>query len=143
MNSHLKDRDALFYLKLVLDRTQEDLPELRNWVESLKSEQLDIDYELYDEVRNHIGQMIWNVIHAIEGLKEISNNIDMPVPGPIAGAALKPRLDLSPSIKDEIARIVLVCAGQILRSDFDTVSFLSQEISDICEEHIRKSAEGS
>ena len=140
MSSQLKDPDATFYFKTTLRRIEDNLPELRQWVDGLQSEQLDINFDLYEEVRNHIGDIIWIAINLLDGLKELSDDIDLPEPGPIAGARLKRRLSLTIPEKDKIVRIVLASASQILRSDFDTVSDLSGEITDLCEEYIKESA---
>ena len=67
-------------------------------------------------------------------LKIMAEEIHLPEPGPIAGAALKPRLGFDHVEKNEIVYKALVSARQILNSHFDTVQPLAAEVADILSE---------
>ena len=88
----------------------------------------------YNEFVQAAEDIITAASHMAKTLKIIAEEIDLPEPGPIAGAALKPRLGFDYAEKDEIVFKALVSARQILRSYFDTVQPLAAEVADILSE---------
>ena len=88
----------------------------------------------YEEFVQATEDIITAASHMAKTLKIIAEEIDLPEPGPIAGAALKPRLGFDHAEKDEIVFKALVSARQILRSYFDTVQPLAAEVADVLSE---------
>lgn len=125
-----------FQLKVAIGRYQNSLHELNEYMNLLNADDNRIEYDLYDKIRNLAEEMISAGSNVVQCLEDILEDTDIPTRGPIPGAALKPRIDIEESMKNQIVNIVLKCAVQILRSDYDTVSHLAEEISEICENHI-------
>ena len=88
----------------------------------------------YEEFVQATEDIITAASHMAKTLTIIAEDIDLPEPGPIAGAVDKPRLGFAYAEKDEIVFKALVSASQILRSYFDTVQPLAAEIADILSE---------
>ena len=92
-------------------------------------------YEDFIQTANDIINAAVNMVNTLEIMAE---NLDLPDPGPIAGARLKPRLDFSHRDKNKITRFALISARQILRSHFDTVHPLAAEVADKCYEYFEE-----
>ena len=89
---------------------------------------------IYEEFLQATVDIINAAANMANTLKIMAEEIDLPEPGPIAGARLKPRLGFDHAEKNEIVIKALISARQILNSHFDTVDHLAAEVADILSE---------
>lgn len=89
---------------------------------------------IYEDFLQATVDIINAAVNMANTLKIMAEDIDLPEPGPIAGARLKPRLGFDHTEKNEIVSKALVSARQILNSHFDTVQPLAAEVADILSE---------
>lgn len=92
----------------------------------------------YDDLLETTQRLITAVQFLTDELKTMAEGLDLPEPGPIAGAEGKLRLGLDHTYKNRIASMVLISARQILCSHYDTVHPYAEAIADICHEVIEQ-----
>ena len=127
-----------FYLRGVPQLLRNALSKVENHVSgsgNLEDIPTETIYEDFIQTAEDIITAADFMVHTLEIMAE---NLDLPDPGPIPGARLKPRLAFTHADKNKITRFTLISARQILRSHFDTVHPLAADIADICYEHFEE-----
>ena len=127
-----------FWLRTVPTSLRHALSELKEHVsESGNLEDLPTE-AIYEDFIQTAEEIITAADHMVHALEEMAKNIDLPDPGPIAGARLKPHLAFTHADKNKITRFALIRARQILRSHFDTVHPLAAGVADKCYEYFEE-----
>ena len=89
---------------------------------------------IYEELLYTTQSIVSVAVNMTEAIKRMAENLNLPEPGPLAGAARKVNLGLPHAQKDEIARRALISARQILGSNDRLIDSLAAEVADILDD---------